>query len=408
MNIILINHYAGSDYYGMEFRPYYMAKEWSKLGHSVTIISADYSHLRKNNPKVSKDLQEEIVDGIKYVWIKTPVYRGNGVGRIINISIFMFKLRVYYKKIAKTYNPNAVIASSTYPLDIYPASRIARKSGAKLCFEIHDLWPLTPMEIGGYSKKNPAIKILQRAEDFAYENSDVVVSILPCADKHMKNRGFKTDKFVHIPNGVIVNNNKENDAPHEEQIDILDNLKKQGYMLVGYTGNHSPANALDTFLDAAKLCDNGKIKFILVGSGNVKDELIRYAENNKIKNVEFLDSVRKENMSIILQKLDIAYVGLKKEKLFSYGVSPNKLYDYMMAKKVIIYSVEAGNDPVKDANCGITVTAENAERIYEAVNTLLKLSKEERDEMGYNGYQYVINKHEYSHLAKMFEEALNN
>lgn len=406
MNIMIINHYAGSDYYGMEFRPYYMAKEWIKLGHSVTIISASYSHLRKNNPDINNDLQEEIIDGIRYVWIKTPKYNGNGVGRIINIATFMFKLRIYYKKIAQRYNPNAVVASSTYPLDIYPASRIARKSGAKLCFEIHDLWPLTPMEIGGYSEKNPVIVMLQRAEDFAYKNSDVVVSILPCADKHIKNRGFEINNYVHIPNGVIVNDINQNNAPHEEQIDILENLKEQGYTLVGYTGNHSPANALDTFLDAAKLCDNGKVKFILVGSGNVKDELIKYAENNKIKNVEFLKPVRKENMSIILEKLDIAYIGLKKEKLFSYGVSPNKLYDYMMAKKVIIYAVEAGNDPVKEANCGITVTAENSKGICEAVNTLLKLSKEERYEMGYNGYKYVINNHEYSRLAKMFEEAL--
>ena len=406
MNIMIINHYAGSDYYGMEFRPYYMAKEWIKLGHSVTIVSASYSHLRKNNPDVQKDLQEEIIDGIKYVWIKVPKYNGNGVGRIINIATFIFKLRIYYKKIVGRYNPNAVVASSTYPLDIYPASRIARKSGAKLCFEIHDLWPLTPMEIGGYSKNNPVIVMLQRAEDFAYKNSDIVVSILPCADKHIKNRGFETANYVHIPNGVIVNDISENNAPHEQQIDILDDLKKQGYTLVGYTGNHSPANALDSFVDAAKLCDNRKVKFILVGSGNAKDELIKYVENNKIENVVFLKPVRKENMSKVLEKLDIAYIGLKKEKLFSYGVSPNKLYDYMMAKKVIIYSVEAGNDPVKEADCGITVTAENPQEISKAVNTLLKLSKEERYKMGHNGYEYVIKNHEYSYLAKMFEEAL--
>lgn len=110
MNIMIINHYAGSDYYGMEFRPYYMAKEWIKLGHSVTIISASYSHLRKNNPDINNDLQEEIIDGIRYVWIKTPKYNGNGVGRIINIATFMFKLRIYYKKIAQRYNPNAVVA----------------------------------------------------------------------------------------------------------------------------------------------------------------------------------------------------------------------------------------------------------------------------------------------------------
>ena len=178
MNILLINHYAGSDYHGMEFRPYYMAREWVNMGHNVTILGADFSHLRKKNPQIEKDFQEEIIDGITYVWVKTPQYQGNGIGRIKNISTFMYKLRLNYKKIADKYKPDAVIASSTYPLDIYPAHRIAKRCDAKLCFEIHDLWPLSPMEIGGYSEKNPAIVVLQRAEDFAFKNSDVIVSIL--------------------------------------------------------------------------------------------------------------------------------------------------------------------------------------------------------------------------------------
>lgn len=167
MNILLINHYAGSDYHGMEFRPYYMAREWVNMGHNVTIIAADFSHLRKKNPNIKEDFEEEIIDGITYVWVKTPEYHGNGVGRIKNISTFMYKLRISYKKVADKYKPNAVIASSTYPLDIYPAHRIAKRSNAKLFFEIHDLWPLTPMEIGGYSKNNPAIVLLQRAKSSA-------------------------------------------------------------------------------------------------------------------------------------------------------------------------------------------------------------------------------------------------
>ena len=65
MNILLINHYAGSDYHGMEFRPYYMAREWKEMGHNVTILGADFSHLRKNNPVIERDFQEEMVSGIR-------------------------------------------------------------------------------------------------------------------------------------------------------------------------------------------------------------------------------------------------------------------------------------------------------------------------------------------------------
>ncbi|WP_294373438.1 glycosyltransferase family 4 protein [uncultured Clostridium sp.] len=404
MNILLINHYAGSDYHGMEFRPFYMAREWKKKGHNVTILGADFSHLRKNNPVIKEDFEEEIIDGITYVWVKTPKYQGNGVGRIKNISTFMWKLRMNYKKIADKYKPDAVIASSTYPLDIYPAHRIAKRTGAKLCFEIHDLWPLSPMEIGGFSEKNPAIVVLQRAEDFAFKNSDVIVSILPDADKHIKERGFSTDKFVYVPNGILTGEKKE--APMESTIERLQELKNQGYFLVGYTGNHSPANVLGTMIDAAKKTTDEKVKYVLIGKGNVKNELIEYAKTNNVKNVEFLDPVLKDNMDNVLRLLDIGYIGLKKQNLFNYGVSPNKLFDYMMASLPVIYAVEASNDPVSDCKCGISVPAENPDAVVEAVMKIKSLSEEEKTKMGQNGKEYVLNNHMYEGLADKFLNAL--
>ena len=404
MNILLINHYAGSDYHGMEFRPFYMAREWKKKGHNVTILGADFSHLRKNNPVIEKDFQEEVIDGITYVWVKTPKYQGNGVGRIKNISTFMWKLRMNYKMVADKYKPDAVIASSTYPLDIYPAHRIAKRCNAKLCFEIHDLWPLSPMEIGGFSEKNPAIIVLQRAEDFAFKNSDVIVSILPDADKHIKERGFSTDKFVYVPNGILTG--EKNEAPMESTIERLQELKDEGYFLVGYTGNHSPANVLDTMIDAAKKTTDEKVKYVLVGKGNVKNELIEYAKANNVTNVEFLDPVLKDNMDNVLNLLDIGYIGLKKRNLFNYGVSPNKLFDYMMAARPVIYAVEASNDPVSDCNCGISVPAENPDAVVDAVMKIKNLSEEEKIRMGKNGKDYVLANHMYEGLADKFLNAL--
>ncbi|ETI90765.1 glycosyltransferase family 4 protein [Clostridium butyricum] len=404
MNILLINHYAGSDYHGMEFRPFYMAREWKNKGHNVTILGANFSHLRKNNPVIEKDFQEEVIDGITYVWVKTPQYQGNGVGRIKNISTFMWKLRTNYKMLADKYKPDAVIASSTYPLDIYPAHRIAKRCNAKLCFEIHDLWPLSPMEIGGFSEKNPAIVILQRAEDFAFKNSDVIVSILPNADKHIRERGFSTDKFVYVPNGILTG--EKNEAPMEKTIERLQELKEQGYFLVGYTGNHSPANVLDTMIDAAKKTTDEKVKYVLVGKGNVKNELMEYAKANNVTNIEFLDPVLKDNMDNVLELLDIGYIGLKKQNLFNYGVSPNKLFDYMMASLPVIYAVEASNDPVKDSNCGISVPAENPEAVVEAVMKIKNLSEEEKIKMGGNGKKYVLDNHMYEGLADKFLNAL--
>ena len=139
MNILLINHYAGSLVHGMEYRPYYLAREWVRLGHSVTIAAASVSHVRTVSPSIQGFMTREILDGISYLWLKTPAYDGNGFLRAINIFSFVGQLLLHSNKIAKTVQPGVVIASSTYPLDIVAACAIARRSGARVIFEVHDL-----------------------------------------------------------------------------------------------------------------------------------------------------------------------------------------------------------------------------------------------------------------------------
>ncbi|NTU90161.1 MAG: glycosyltransferase family 4 protein, partial [Actinobacteria bacterium] len=146
MNIILINHYAGGMKFGMEFRPYYFARRWVEMGHNITIVASSFSHLRNKNPDMEgKNYKEEDVDGIRYVWIAGNPYHGNGLGRIRNMFSFLRGLYAHKKKIIGKDIPDVVIASSTYPLDFYPARNIARLCGAKVVFELHDLWPLSPM-----------------------------------------------------------------------------------------------------------------------------------------------------------------------------------------------------------------------------------------------------------------------
>ena len=43
MNILYINHYAGTPALGMEYRPHYLAREWVRAGHRVQMLAADFS-----------------------------------------------------------------------------------------------------------------------------------------------------------------------------------------------------------------------------------------------------------------------------------------------------------------------------------------------------------------------------
>ena len=408
MNILLINHYAGSPQYGMEYRPYYLAKEWANMGHRVAIVSASFSHLRSKQPNVKGNINKELIDNILYIWIKTPSYKGNNLKRILNMLTFISKLMSLSKRLSSQFKPDVVIASSTYPLDIFPAYLISRFSKAKLIFEVHDLWPLTPIELGGMPKWHPFIVVMQIAEDFAYKHADKVVSILPKALEYMVSRGLDPKKFVHIPNGIDISEWQPlNTQLPEEHKEAIYKLKKEGKFLVGYAGSFGVANALDYFVKSATYLKNLPVVLVLIGQGPEKENLQKYVELNKLDNVIFLPPVSKNLIPLLLKEMDILYIGWRRNKLYRYGVSPNKLFDYMMAGKPIIHAIEAGNDLVKESGCGISIPPEDPIAIAEAIKKLIEMSPTEREEMGKRGREYVIKNHDYKVLAQKFLEAIN-
>lgn len=403
MNILLINHYAGSPKYGMEYRPYYLAREWVKMGHSVSIVASSVSHVRTISPKINGHVTQEMVDGIRYLWLKTPSYNGNGIPRAINIFSFVGRLLLNRNAIARIVKPDLVIASSTYPLDIIAARVLAQKGHAKLLFEVHDLWPLSPIELGGMSKDHPFIILMQWAENYAYRNADLVVSLLPKAKEYMLQHGMKPEKFIHIPNGIDLTEWQSDQAElPDEHMKAISNTKATGYFMVAYAGAHGLANALDYFLDAAYQMQEYPVRFVLIGQGPEKDRLIRKTQARRQENIIFLPPVDKRIMPVILDQMDALYIGLKGNSLFRFGVSPNKLMDYLMAGKPIINAIMSGNDIVTESGSGISIPPENPGEIVHAVLYLMYLPIEKRMEMGQKGKAYVMMHHDYKVLAQQF------
>lgn len=403
MNILLINHYAGNLELGMEFRPYYLGREWVWSGNKVMIVGGSFSHLRKKQPTVVS----ENVEGIEYRWIPLKPYKGNGLGRIRSMFDFVRKLWFGYKKYLGDFRPDVVIASSTYPLDIYPARKIAKHYGAKLVYEVHDLWPLSPMELGGYSKNHPFIRVMQAAEDYCYKHSDKVVSLLPCALDHMVERGMEPSKFVYVPNGYDPEE-WENIQPAPDSISRkINSLKQDGKFVVMYAGGHAISNALDFFLDALKEVRDKNIVGVLVGSGQEKEGLKLKTQNEGITNAIFIDPVPKKAIPAVLALADALYIGWKKNPLYRFGICPNKLIDYMMSGRPVIHSVASPNDWVADSNCGISVEAEDVEQLRNALVKMLKKDSKELSLMGSNGKEYAIKKFGYPYLAQQFINSLN-
>jgi glycosyltransferase involved in cell wall biosynthesis len=107
-----------------------------------------------------------------------------------------------------------------------------------------------------------------------------------------------------------------------------------------------------------------------------------------------------------LAGIDIAYIGWQRVPLYRFGIAPNKLMDYMMAGCAVLHSVEAGNDPVAESGCGLTVAPEDPQAVAAGLRQLAALSPAARRAMGERGRAHVLAEHTYPVLAARFLQAM--
>jgi glycosyltransferase involved in cell wall biosynthesis len=403
MNILLLNHYAGAPTLGMEFRPYHMAREWQRSGHRVHIVAASYSHVRQRQPPVG----EQSIDGIRYRWYATPRYAGNGFGRLRNIAAFLRAVWADTPRLVRDSRPDVVIASSTYPMDIWVARRIARRARAKLVFELHDLWPLSPIELSGMSPVHPFALLCAKAERDACRDADRVVSMLPKVHAHLAARGLDLDKLHIVPNGIALDDWQRAAEPLRDDIArLIGEARASGQCVIGYAGSMGPPNALDTLLDAAALLRDAPLRFVLVGDGHKRERLARRIVDESLSRVELLPPIPKAMIPALLAAIDIAYIGWQRVPIYRFGIAPNKLMDYMMAGCAVLHSVDAGNDPVAEAGCGLTVPPGDAPAVADGLRRLAALDAEQRRALGARGRDFVIAQHSYQVLAQRFIDAI--
>lgn len=402
---------------GMEFRPYYFAREWVRTGNNVTIIASDFSHLRRKNPTVSADFTKEVIDGITYLWVKAGKYEGNGVKRALSMARFVHKIRAAAQRIAAAYRPDVVVCSSTYPLDTYAGQKIryvARKNGLRtiLVHETHDMWPETLVTIGGMSRKNPFVQVMQTAENSAYRNSDHVVSLAAYTEEYMRKHGLAIGKWSNIPLGIDVSEWYSEEPLDDEHREAISSLKTEGRFIVGYFGGHALSNALDTLIDSAKIAQEKglKVSFVLVGKGVEKDRLVQRVEDEEIKNVIFLPPVSKKQIPALTSMFDAIYIGTFRSPLYRFGLAMNKMLDAMMSGKPVICSITAPSTWVEECGCGITVEAEDPQAVVGAIEKVMNMSAQEREEMGERGRESAEKNFDVKVLAKrmidIFEHVL--
>ena len=345
---------------------------------------------------------EEHVEGYRFLRLDVPHY-SHAHDKRRTLAWAVFGSRLWRMRVQTEDRPDVVLYSSPQLLGFLGAERLARRYGARLVFEVRDIWPLTLVEIGGFSLRHPVIRLFQWIEDRAYKRAERVVSNLPGAVDHMVARGMQEEKFAWISNGVAL---EETSAPEPLSVSIGRQIPTDG-LRVAYTGTLGEANSLETLLEAASLVRDLPLTIILVGHGRNRSALEAKRDQLDLHNVLFLGPVPKAQVQSVLAAVDVAFIGLRPESLFRFGVSPNKLFDYLAAGKPILYAIDSGDfRPVEQLNAGIQVAAGDASKIAAALRRFHGMSPSERAALGLNGRIGAENNFDYKKLAVRLEDVL--
>lgn len=395
-----VNQYAGSADHGMEFRHYELGRELVRLGATVVIISGSYSHLFARQPAVAGAYTVEPLDGLTYCWVRVPTYRrAISIGRVWNMIVFM--LRLYRLPTGRLPEPDAIVVSSPSLYPILPAARWARRFGSRLLFEVRDVWPLTLRELGGLSPRHPLVFTMQWFEDRAYRVADRIVSVLPALASHLADRGADPGKLTVIPNGVSADVLAE---PTTATVPPSTTGDGDRPFRVGFVGTLALANAIDNLLEAARLLDGERIEIVIVGQGSEGDRLRSLAAD--LPAVRFVGAIPKADVPSTLSGFDVCYVGYHKSPLYRFGISPNKVYDYMAAARPIILAADGANDLVQEADCGLTIPPDDAVALAAAIRSMRDLPTDRRQAMGSNGRTWVARERSYATLARQYDPLL--
>jgi colanic acid biosynthesis glycosyl transferase WcaI len=404
----------------------------------ILILSLAYSpEITGNAPLVTnlaEDLAErghevKVICGIPFHGLeKVPDrYKGNlwCSEKINDVSIkrsysFVSDSRRFSVKIANyiSYTVSSFLAalfdSSNYDLIMavsppiflgITAYLIKRIKGGKVVYNVQDLFPESAL-LTGKLKKGFIFNMLKEIERFVYRKSDCITVISDRFMQEIKVDGINGDKIKTVPNWIDTDFIK---PMPKEQNQFRHQHGLENCFVVQFAGTIGYSQGLEIVLDVAKDVEGYKdIKFMIVGVGVVKEELVRKARDMNLSNILFLPTQPQETLPHLLTAADVSLVTLKKN--ISRVSLPSKILGIMAAGVPIIASLDEGSEGwqiINESNCGIAIPPEEPEMLKQAVLHFYN-NKDIIPKLGQNGREFVLKRYSrhivVNNYEKLFKE----
>ncbi|MDP9881374.1 glycosyltransferase involved in cell wall biosynthesis [Variovorax boronicumulans] len=391
----ILNHYAQEPTGAGGTRHFHLAEYLATHGWQATLIAASVEFTSGRQRLAPEERRRyERINGVPFLWIRTPEYTGNGGGRMLNMLSYTWQaLRT--KTLKGLPSPDVIIGSSVHPFAAVAAALLARRFKVPFVFEVRDLWPQTLIDMGRLRESSFTTWALRKLEKWLYLRAARIVVLLPGAWEYIVPLGIPKERIVWIPNGVDLSLFPSSGLPTQKFL---------GSFTLMYFGAHGQANGLENLLEAMTLLKDHQqsvsIRLRMIGDGPLKPFLIEKAKSLGLDNIIFEPPVSKGEIPNLASQADAFVIPVPDlPKLYRYGISPNKLFDYLAAARPIIIATGSANNPVADAEAGFTVPAGEPLALSEAILKMALSSKEERARMGRAGREYVEKNHGFLQLS---------
>ena len=398
MRALFVNHYAAPPADAGGTRHFGFANEMIRAGDEVSILACAFDHFTHSQRGVSWRPAIEHHAQVPFVWVPSVRYEKNDWRRLANMLVF--SLRMALPDVRRLISrPDIIMGSTPHPFAAMAAAHLARSYRVPFVLEVRDLWPESLVALGGFTPGHPAVKMLAAVERFLYRHADAIVTLFPGAGPRFASSGVDLSNVVFVPNGVNL-----------RMVGPPSPVRAHNGIEVVYAGSMGPPNALDTVIDAASLLRHRPdIRITLVGDGEDKAKLKQRATAEHLTNVSFRSPVVKTEVYDLLRSADVLTMAMQSTDLYSrYGMSSNKLWDYMAVARPIAIANAASPDYVAEAGAGLSVPAGDGRELGLAIGRLADMSPQRRWEMGKRGRIYVERERSFEVLTATLREALLN
>jgi glycosyltransferase involved in cell wall biosynthesis len=369
-------------------RHYDLARALTELGYEVTIIAAGVSHVTGHEERLQRGrlMATRVIAGVRFVWLRTPRYRGNGVGRIANMATYALMALVVQFRLGR---PDVVIGSSVHLLAPLAALGIARMHKARFILEIRDPWPEALIAAGAIDRNSLMAKGLGRLAAYLYQRAEIVIVVTDGVAALIRRQGVPPGRILTIPHAVDFASRRRDVPADAAWWDALQHDRSEAALLVTYVGAHGRANDLDTPLRAARLLrqrGRGDIRLLFVGDGPERPRLEH--ESRDLPTVRFLGPVPKASVPQVLSQSDVGLATLSKG-FWDTGVSMNKVSDYFAAGLPVVMVGDPERNPVSTSGGGVVIPFGDADALAHELIRLADMDSDGRRHIGSRGRAYA-------------------